>query len=74
MTDEVFTIGESRSWMIADDGEGHAVAVPADDIIDAMIEGATIEQAQEMADKLARERRALLGLDPAKLRRTNQSQ
>lgn len=47
-------IGESRSWMLADDGKGHAVGVPADDILDEMRDGGTLEQAQAKANERAR--------------------
>lgn len=48
------TIGQYSSWMVGSDAEGHAVGVPADDILDAMLEGATMQEAQEMADEKAR--------------------
>jgi hypothetical protein len=58
--DEVF-IGKSRSWMVADDGQGHAVAVPADYILDV---GGTVEQMQEKANELARAGVRYSGLVP----------
>jgi hypothetical protein len=47
-------IGEYSSHMLASDSEGNAVMVPADDILDEMIEGATMEEAQAKANERAR--------------------
>jgi hypothetical protein len=56
-----YSIGESKSWMLATDENGCAVAVPADDIFDA--EGVTLPEAQQEANRLARAGVRYEGLD-----------
>jgi len=45
-----YTIGEYSSWMLASCEKGHAVSVPADDLLDAGLLGATLEEMQSAAN------------------------